>query len=153
MRRSVSYGGIGTYHQAVTAVFSSVLYSQTSGQECVLPRATFALVRHMRRRWQWSLSWKPSVRRLSILVQHEGTLFGSSNMRSFERVEPSTSQGDYSFAVRCVSTSVIVADRRFQTQFRWLAPSDWPRTTSITRRVLVSTSAIVANRRSKRIFA
>ena len=36
---------------SVTAVFSSVLYSQTSGQECVLQRATFATVRYMRRRW------------------------------------------------------------------------------------------------------
>ena len=49
---------------SMTAVCSSVLYSQTSGQECVLQRATFATVRHMRRRWCLSLSWKPHYRRL-----------------------------------------------------------------------------------------
>ena len=49
---------------SMTAVFSSVLYSQTSSQECVLQRATFATVRHMRRRWHLSLSWKPTYRRL-----------------------------------------------------------------------------------------
>ena len=51
---------------SVTAVFSSVLYSQTSNQKCVLQRATFATVRHMRRRWHLSLSWKPPYRRLFI---------------------------------------------------------------------------------------
>ena len=50
---------------SVTAVFSSVLYSQTSSQKCVLQRATFATVQHMRRRWNLSLSWKPSYRRLN----------------------------------------------------------------------------------------
>jgi len=49
---------------SMTAVFSSVLYSQTSSQKCVLQRATFATVRHMRRRWNLSLSWKPNYRRL-----------------------------------------------------------------------------------------
>ena len=49
----------------MTAVFSSVLYSQTSDQKCVLKRATFATVRHMRRRWNLPLSWKPLYRRLS----------------------------------------------------------------------------------------
>jgi len=48
----------------MTAVFSSVLYLQTSNQECVLQRATFATVRCMRRRWILSLSWKPLYRRL-----------------------------------------------------------------------------------------
>jgi len=49
---------------SMTAVFSSVLYSQTSSQECVLLRAMFATVRYMRRRWNLSLSWKPTYRRL-----------------------------------------------------------------------------------------
>jgi len=49
---------------SVTAVFSSVLYSQTSNLKCVLQRATFATVRHMRRRWHLSLSWMPNYRRL-----------------------------------------------------------------------------------------
>lgn len=39
-------------------------YSQTSSQECVLQRTTFANVRYMRRRWNISLSWKPHYRRL-----------------------------------------------------------------------------------------
>jgi len=49
---------------SMTAVFSSVLYSQTSSQECVLQRATFATVRCMRRRGCLSLSWKPPYRHL-----------------------------------------------------------------------------------------
>jgi len=49
---------------SVTAVFSSVLYSQTSSQECVLQRTTFATVRCMRRRWNLPLTWRPNYRRL-----------------------------------------------------------------------------------------
>jgi len=49
---------------SMTAVFSSVLYLQTSSQKCVLQRATFATVRHMRRRWNLPQSWKPNYRRL-----------------------------------------------------------------------------------------
>ena len=49
---------------SVTAVFSSVLYSQASGQECVLHRATSIIDADMRRRWYLSLSWKPPNRRL-----------------------------------------------------------------------------------------
>ena len=36
---------------SMTAVSTSVLYSQTSGQDGVLQRATFATVQYMRRRW------------------------------------------------------------------------------------------------------
>ena len=54
----------GCLAASVTAVFSSVLYSQTSSQKCVLQRATFATVRCMRRRWSISMSWMPPYRRL-----------------------------------------------------------------------------------------
>jgi len=49
---------------SVTAVFSSVLYSQTSSQKCVLQRAASIIERYMRRRWNISLSWMPPYRRL-----------------------------------------------------------------------------------------
>ncbi|MCY2982005.1 MAG: hypothetical protein NTY15_00015 [Planctomycetota bacterium] len=49
---------------SMTAVFSSLLYRQTSGQECVLQRAAFATGADMRRRPSLSIRWKHHCRRL-----------------------------------------------------------------------------------------
>ena len=82
---------------SMTAVFSSVLYSQTSSQKCVLQRATFANVRCMRRRWHLSLSWKPNYRRLFSARSARRHAHPIEQHPSIERFEPSTSQGEYSF--------------------------------------------------------
>ena len=77
--------------------FHFVLYSQTSGQECVLQRATFAAVRDMRRRWRLSLNWKPSYRRLFNAHSARRHAHPIEQHPSIERVEPLTSHGEYSF--------------------------------------------------------
>ena len=97
---------------SVTAVFSSVLFSQTSSQECVLHRATSIIVRTMRRRWILSLSWKPHYRRLSMLDQREGTLIQSSNIQASSGSNHQHHKASTHVAGRSVSTSAIVADRR-----------------------------------------
>ena len=48
----------------MTAVFSSLLYGQTSGHECVLQRATFATGADMRRRPSLPIRWMHYCRRL-----------------------------------------------------------------------------------------
>ena len=53
---------------SVTAVFSSLLYGQTSGQECVLHRATSATEADMRRRPSLPIRWMHHCRRLFIAL-------------------------------------------------------------------------------------
>ena len=71
--------------------------TQTCGMNGVLQRATFANVRHMRRRWHLSLSWKPNYRRLFSAHSARMNAHPIEQLPSIKRFEPSTSQGEYPF--------------------------------------------------------
>ena len=71
--------------------------TQTCGMNGVLQRATFANVRHMRRRWHLSLSWKPNYRRLFSARSTRRHALPIEQHPCIEQFEPSTSQGEYSF--------------------------------------------------------